>query len=102
MTPSHLAEIREHASIASTYAEYQRVAGLYVPELLAEIRRLGRELADVAPYVEAGRQAALERARSEYYNGTCDDCSCCSPSQCSEHRCPTNSIGDSVCPCTCD
>ncbi len=35
-----LAEITEHAAFASTYAEYQRVAGVYVPELLGEITRL--------------------------------------------------------------
>lgn len=102
MTPSRMAEIREHAAVASTYAEHHRVSGVYIPELLAEVERLQRELADAAPYVEAGRKAAIERAKSEYYNGTCEDCFCCTQAQCAERRCPTNSIGDSVCPCTCD
>jgi hypothetical protein len=33
----------------------------------------------------------------------CDDCNCCSREGChrfDDSTCPTNSIGDSVCPCT--
>lgn len=71
-------------------------------QLAKENARLQRELADAAPYTDAGRKAALETAKREYYNGTCDDCSCCTTAQCREGHCPTNSIGDSICPCTCD
>lgn len=81
--------------------EFIELARAAVPELLAEVARLKRELADAAPYAEAGKQAALEQAKREYYSGTCDGCSCCTTAQCSEGRCPENSIGDSICPCTC-
>lgn len=70
--------------------------------LLDERAELKQQLADVAPYAEAGKQAALELAKRDYYTGTCDSCMCCTTAQCSEGRCPTNSIGDSICPCTCD
>lgn len=67
----------------------------------AEIADLKRQIADLAPYAEAGKQAATEAAKREYYQGSCDDCSCCTTAQCSENRCPTNLIGESTCPCTC-
>jgi hypothetical protein len=71
-------------------------------EARAEIDRLTREIADLRPYADAGRHAAEETAKREYYTGTCDDCSCCTNAQCRERRCPENSIGESTCPCTCE
>lgn len=69
--------------------------------LVSRVAELEQQLADVAPYAEAGKQAAAEAAEREYRNGSCDDCMCCTTAQCAEHRCPTDSIGDSICPCTC-
>lgn len=63
--------------------------------------QLTRQLAELAPHAEAGKQAAAEAAKREYYHGRCDDCGCCSTAQCSEGRCPENSVGESTCPCTC-
>lgn len=41
----------------------------------------------------------------DIYDDGCGDCLCC-PSGCSgaepDATCPTNSLGESVCPCTCD
>lgn len=71
-------------------------------EQRARADRLAKELADLRPYAEAGKRLAAKQAESEYYHGTCDDCSCCTTAQCREGRCPENSIGDSICPCTCD
>lgn len=37
------------------------------------------------------------------YLGHCDDCSCCSAERCNrgpDSGCPTDSLGDSICPCT--
>jgi hypothetical protein len=31
----------------------------------------------------------------------CEDCNCCSARECTSDNCPRNSIGDSICPCTC-
>lgn len=67
----------------------------------AEIADLKRQIAGLGPYAEAGKQAAAEEAKREYYNGSCDDCGCCTTAQCAERRCPENSIGESTCPCTC-
>jgi hypothetical protein len=66
-----------------------------------EIDVLKGQLAELAPYAEAGKRVAREAAESEYRNGSCDDCSCCTTAQCAERRCPTDSLGDSICPCTC-
>lgn len=71
-------------------------------EQRARADRLAKELADLRPYAEAGKALAAKQAESEYYHGTCDDCSCCTTAQCREGRCPENSIGESTCPCTCD
>lgn len=125
MTPERLATIRANdADGMETFAhQHRRELLAYVDELnqaadrknrllrrLEEQRdeqraradRLAKELADLRPYAEAGRQLAAKQAESEYYHGTCDGCSCCTTAQCREGRCPENSIGESTCPCTCD
>lgn len=38
----------------------------------------------------------------EYENEECDDCGCCTRGACDSGGCPESSVGDSLCPCTCD
>lgn len=80
----------------------QYVAGTRDSIDRADVQALLWNRAFLEGYASAGRQAATEQAKREYHYGSCDDCGCCTHAQCSEKCCPTDSIGDSVCPCTCD
>lgn len=52
-----------------------------------------------------GAEAAMRDAGAQAATGRCEDCFCCIASGCHtrpDSTCPTNSLGDSVCPCTGD
>lgn len=63
------------------------------------------ELERLRPWAEAGMQAAREASARDAQTRTCDDCFCCNQARCHPgpgSSCPTNSLGESVCPCTGD
>jgi hypothetical protein len=62
---------------------------------------LNAELDQLRPYAERGRAAAEQEAERAYRSDACEDCLCCTIAQCAEDRCATDSIGESMCPCTC-
>jgi hypothetical protein len=95
-------EARTHGRDASITWDDLRDVLRQLDDARTEIDRLTREITDLRPYADAGRHAAEEAAKREYYTGTCEDCSCCTNAQCREGRCPENSIGESTCPCTCE
>ena len=71
-------------------------------------RRLGLTLRASRPTSSGGsrnakppdQEAPLSDDYSDYHSG-CEDCFCC-PDGCASGRCLTDSVGGSVCPCTCD
>lgn len=69
-------------------------------KLEPEVRALVAEVERLRPFAELPAGFVRQDAEMEYRNASCDDCMCCSLQQCRERRCRTNSIGESICPCT--
>lgn len=60
------------------------------------------ELEHLRAMAKAHEKCLSAAAEREYFTGRCEDCSCCTNQQCSERTCATDSLGDSICPCTCE
>lgn len=98
-----------------TVAEAQRLVGQImhgVHETLAPDLALVLAALDRHEAVESHDRDATRRVQDEfdagrfvYRGGQCDDCSCCDAAGCRMglgSTCPTDRLGDSVCPCTGD
>lgn len=51
-------------------------------------------------FAELVKHVASDDDCPDYHSG-CEDCFCC-PDGCASGNCPTDSVGASACPCTCD
>ena len=60
------------------------------------------ELDRLRAMAKAHEKCLSAAAEREYFTGRCEDCLCCTNQQCSERTCATDSLGDSICPCTCE
>lgn len=83
-----------------------------VPVALVQIEHLRALLDELEQHRlrETADREAAQSVRAEWdagrqTSGQCEDCSCCIASGCNTgplSTCPTNVLGDSVCPCTGD
>ena len=65
------------------------------------------DLCDCAACRAAEQAPPIQDSFPPYPSRTerCGDCMCCTEEQCgslTDNECPTNTLGESTCPCTCD
>jgi hypothetical protein len=82
-----------HAGHSQTSAHEALTKGWAAHIPAAELTRL-RSMA------QAHEKCMATVAEREYVSGSCEDCFCCTNQLCAEGSCPTNSLGESTCPCT--
>lgn len=110
MTPGVPVADLTAAEWAAAALKQADTAGMRVA--LIETRHLRALLAELGQYrlIETADREAAQRVRDEWEagrqpTGQCEDCTCCTASGCHTgpgSTCPTNQLGDSVCPCTGD
>lgn len=101
MTPAE----RVQASVEQAEAARMRVAVVEVEHLRALLDELEQHRLRECADREAAQRVHAEWQAPSAPTGQCDDCTCCVASGCHTgpgSTCPTNQLGDSVCPCTGD
>lgn len=93
-------------------ADLKQADAAGVPVALVKTEHLRAILADLERYrlAETADRAAAQQVHAQWDtgrtpSGQCEECACCIASGChtgAGSTCPTNQLGDSVCPCTGD